>query len=164
MTSLAREVAFKSPLTNLDATELLNLDYQYLNDLFGAYEHIGSTAEKKKLSKVLCDALLASARSEEEIFFPEIKKCLKEKGLVSAIIMEHSILKYLVAEIENLDADSVIYDIKIKVLGEHLKQLVREKQSKLFPKVIASGKVDLWRLGAELSAFKAAIKRNSHSA
>ena len=156
MTHIAKETIFNSVQSIFSATDFLNQHYQYISDLFSDYEHINSIAEKKKISKMICESLLANMWSEEVIFFPEIKKSLKEKGPLSAIIMVHSILKYLIAEIESLDADSVIYDIKIKVLGDHVRQLIKDKQSKLFAKVIASGKIDLWRLGAELAAYKAA--------
>ena len=72
--------------------------------------------------------------------------------------MSHARLKYLIAEIEHIDADSEIYDVKIKVLGEHLKEYVKEKQTKLFPKANASGKIDLWRLGAQLALRKEELK------
>ena len=78
-----------------------------------------------------------------------MKIALKEKGVVSSATMNHAILKYLIIEIESIDADSDIYDIKIRVLGEHVKQHIKEKQSKLFPKAHASGKIDLWMLGAK---------------
>ncbi len=156
MTHIAKEAVFNSSRPIFSATDFLSLNYQRINDLFSSYDDISSITKKKIFSKIICDTLMVSMRAEEELFFPEAKKCLKEKGLLSAIIMEHSILKYLVNEIEDLDVDSAIYDIKMKVLGEHVKLLIKEKQSKLFPKVIASGKVDLWRLGIELSTAKVA--------
>jgi len=148
---MAKEAVFNSAHPMFSAIDFLNLSYQHINELFIGFEHLSLSDEKKKRSTMICEALLACVRAEEVIFFPEVKKFLKEKGLLSAIIMEHSIVKYLVAEIENLDADSVIYDIKIKVLNEKVKQVTREKQNKLFPKIISCAKVDLWRLGADLS-------------
>ena len=77
-------------------------------------------------------------------------------GCTSLPQPKRSILKYLVAEIESLGVDSVIYDIKVKVFGERVKPLVKEKQHNFFPKVIATGKVDFWRLGTELSEYQTA--------
>jgi hypothetical protein len=151
-----KEVMFNSSLQVFSAIDFLNSRYQEISNLFSRYELAFSFTEKKKTSELICETLLANVQSEEATLFPEIKKSLKDKGALSAIVMEHSILKYLVSEIESLDADSVIYDIKVKVLGERVKQLIKEKQHNFFPKVIAMGKVDFWRLGAELSEYQAA--------
>jgi len=151
-----KEAMFNSSLPFFSAIDFLNLRYQNITHLFSSYERAFSVTEKKKTSELICETLLASVQSEEVTLFPEIKKSLKDKGALSAIIMEHSILKYLVAEIESLDVDSVIYDIKVKVLGERVKQLVKEKQHNFFPKVIAAGKIDFWRLWAELSEYQTA--------
>jgi hypothetical protein len=158
MTNIARENLFDLSLPIYKATDFLSLRYQEVTDLFGNYERATSMVEKQTVASKICTALIINAHIEEDVFYPEVKKLLKEKGLISAAIMEHSILKYLVAEIQNLDADSAIYDIKIKVLNEHVKYQIKEKQNKLFPKVNASGKVDLWRLGAQVAARKSFLE------
>ncbi len=68
--------------------------------------------------------------------------------------MNHTVLKYLISEIESIDVDSDIYDIKIRVLCENAKQHIKENQSKIFSKAKASGKIDLWRVGAQLALRK----------
>jgi hypothetical protein len=156
MAHVVKKAMFNGSLPVFSVIDFLSSRYQEINRLFGGYELAVSVTEKRKTSVLICETLLASMQFEEATLFPEIKKSLKDKGALSAIIMEHSILKYLVAEIESLDADSVIYDIKIQVLGERVKQLIKEKQHNFFPKVIATGKVDFWQLGAELSEYQAA--------
>ena len=91
-----KEAMFNSSLPFFSAIDFLNLRYQDITHLFSSYERAFSVTEKKKTSELICETLLASVQSEEVTLFPEIKKSLKDKGALSAIIMEHSILKYLV--------------------------------------------------------------------
>jgi len=152
MTNIAKEILLDGCIPIFDATDFLSQRHRELLELFDDYNRARSLDDKSQIAKAICKAITINLHLEDDIFYPEIKRVLKEKGWVSAITMEHSIIKYLISEIENLDADSAIYDIKIRVLGEHVKYLIREKQAKLFPKVNTSNKLDLWRLGSQLAA------------
>ncbi|RYE47753.1 MAG: hemerythrin domain-containing protein [Sphingobacteriales bacterium] len=152
MTNIAKEIIFDSSIPIFDATDFLSQRHREILDLFDDYNSARIVAEKQLIAKELCKLLTINLHLEDEIFYPEAKRALKEKGWVSAITMEHSIVKYLISEIESLDVDSAIYDIKIRVLGEQVRYLIKEKQTKLFPKVNASNKIDLWRLGSQLAA------------
>lgn len=159
MTNSAREISLEAVSNDLEATNFLSsCDHEVVN-LFARYERIRSIAEKQAVAEKICTTLMINMQIEEEIFHPMLKIALKEKGIVSAATMNYARLKYLISEIENIDTDSEIYDIKIRVLGEHVKQNVKEKQSKLFPKAHASGKIDLWRLGAQLALRKEELKQ-----
>jgi hypothetical protein len=150
MTNIAREILFETSSQVFDATTLLSGSQKETIDLFNAYDRAGSVSEKQKVANHICKLLRANIQLEEEIFYPAVKKAFKEKGVMSAVIMENSILKYLVSEIEELEADSTVFDIKIRVLGEHVKSQIIEKQTKLFPKVNSCGKLDVWELGSKL--------------
>ena len=154
MTYIAREILFEASSKVLDATTFLSYGDQEVMNLFAKYERAHSIIEKQAVVENICRALMINMQIEEEIFHPMLRVILKEKGIVSAVTMNYARLKYLISEIENIDADSDIYDIKIRVLGEHVKEHVKEKQSKLFAKAHASGKIDLWRLGTQLALRK----------
>ena len=154
MSRIAREIQFETSNQIPDATSVLGESQKALIDLFGRYDRSRSIVEKAAITQEICTALRTEIQIEEDIFYPAVKKVLKETGTISAAIMANSILKYLIAEIEDLDADSSVYDIKVRVLSEHVKENIIEKQTKLFPKVNASGSLDVWGLGAQLKARK----------
>ena len=159
MTTIARKIQFETSSQMLDAITFLSAAQKDILDLFNQYGKFQTN--KKAVAKQICDALAIHIQLEEEIFHPALKKAVKENGAVSAVIMEHSILKYLMAEIESLDEDSTVYDIKINVLGGHVKDYFMGKQIRLFPKVVTSKKLDLWVMGSELAWRKQELE-NSH--
>jgi len=148
MTNIVRKIQFETSTQVLDAISFLSAMQGKILELFNQY---GKSADKKAITTKICKALTTNMQIEEEIFYPAIKKAVKENGIISAAIMEHSILKYLIAEIEDLDEDSSVYDIKVSVLGEQVKAHFMTDQTKLFPKVSASKKTDLWAVGAQLA-------------
>ncbi|GGY69609.1 hypothetical protein GCM10011613_12440 [Cellvibrio zantedeschiae] len=152
MTNIAREILFDRSIPVFDAIDFLTQGHQEIINYFDNYNRAKSLSEKQQIAKKICKALTINLHLEDDIFYQEVKRTLMEKGWLSAITMEHSVVKYLLSEIEGLDADSAVYDIKIKVLGEHVKYLIKEKQTKLFPKVNRSNKIDRWKLGAQLAA------------
>ena len=161
MTTIARKIQTETSSRVLDAISFISNYQRNILDLFNQYDK--STA-KKAITRKICNALMISIQIEEEIFYPDIKKVVKENGHLSAAIMAHSILKYLIAEIESLDEDSSVYDIKVSVLGEHVKELFMAKQTKLFPKIIALKKLDLWAIGAQLAWRKQELETLNNSA
>ena len=161
MTTIARKIQTETSSRVLDAISFISNYQRNILDLFNQYDK--STA-KKAITRKICNALMISMQIEEEIFYPDIRKVVKENGHLSAAIMGHSILKYLIAEIESLDEDSSVYDIKVSVLGEHVKELFMAKQTKLFPKIIALKKLDLWAIGAQLAWRKQELETLNNSA
>jgi len=150
MTNIVQTALFEKSAEMLDAVSFLSLSHNEAMDLLNCYENTKTLFGKHAIAAVLCLTVKANIQAEEEIFHPAIKRAIADKGAVSAAIMSNSILKYLTAEIETLDPESAAYDIKIRVLGEHLKQSFAEKQTKLFSSAFASGKIDMWELGAKL--------------
>jgi len=161
MTNITTDITFETPPKIADATAFLSGAHQKLFDLFEAYEHSQSIIEKQKTTEKICRTLIINMQLEEEIFHPVMQISLKEKGMVSFARMNHKILRYLVSEIESMDIDSDVYDIKVKVLTEHVKEHIREKQSKIFPKVNAPDKINVWGLGVQLEVCKEELLSNS---
>jgi len=159
MTNIARKIQFEASSQMLDAITFLSAAQKEILDLFNQYGKFH--ANKKVVAKKICDALTIHMQIEEEIFHPALKKAVDENSAVSAVVMEHSILKYLIAEIESLDEDSTIYDIKFNVLGGHVKDYFMGKQIKLFPKVVTSKKLDLWVVGSELAWRKQELENSN---
>ncbi|MBV8520909.1 MAG: hemerythrin domain-containing protein, partial [Acetobacteraceae bacterium] len=73
--------------------------------------------------------------------------------LLDEAVVEHATVKNLIREIEDMEVGEELYDAKIRVLGEMVKQHVKEEEEELFPEV-ESAEMDLDALGKELGERK----------
>lgn len=156
MTTAVKKPATKAPAMKAkDAIALLRADHKEVSELFDEFEKTRSRTRKKELATQICNELTVHAQIEEEIFYPAAKQALKDKDLVAEAIVEHATLKDLISQIEadDEDADSEMYDAKVKVLSEYVKHHVAEEQNEMFPQVKATH-LDLVELGAQLAARK----------
>ena len=64
------------------ATALLRADHQHVSALFAQYEETRSTAREQELVRQICQELTLHAQIEEEIFYPSLKRALKDTELV----------------------------------------------------------------------------------
>jgi hypothetical protein len=62
-------------------------------------------------------------------------------------------VKNLIAEIESMEVGEDLYDAKIRVLGEMVKQHIKEEEEELFPELEPT-KIDLEAFGKELAERK----------
>ncbi|MGZ8182039.1 MAG: hemerythrin domain-containing protein [Methylobacter sp.] len=144
----------KSPSSKAqDATVLLKNDHELVSGLFTEYEEADSVKEKKRIVEQICNELTVHAQIEEEIFYPAVKKALKDKELIPEAQVEHATLKSLIAQVEGEKPDGEMFDAKIKVMGEYVKHHVKEEQNEIFPKA-KSTDLDMMELGAKLSKRK----------
>ncbi len=137
----------------LGATAMLRADHKHVSKLFAEYEKTSAITKKKDLVAQICIALTVHAQIEEEIFYPAVKKALKDHELVPEATVEHATLKNLIAQVKDVEPHGEIFDAKIKVLSEYVKHHVKEEQNEMFPKVEAS-KLDMIKLGAQMAARK----------
>ena len=153
---MASKKMTKSSPKAREATALLRADHKVVSDLFADYEKARSTSKKKQLVSKICTELSVHAQVEEEIFYPAIKRALKDKELVPEATVEHATLKDLIAQVEGVTPNGEMFDAKIKVLSEYVKHHVKEEHEEMFPKARAT-KLDMVELGAQLAARKAEL-------
>ena len=153
-TSTTKTSATKESPTAKDAIALLKADHETVSDLFADYEKTDSSKKKKAIVAEICTELTVHTQIEEEIFYPAIKAALKDKLVVPEAIVEHAGVKDLIAQLEGVEPNGVIFDAKVKVLSEYVEHHVKEEQNEMFPKVKASS-LDLVELGARMAARKA---------
>ena len=144
----------KPPPAAKDAIALLKADHETVSGLFADYEKTNASSKKKALVAEICTELSVHAQIEEEIFYPAVKKALKDRLLVPEATVEHAGVKDLIAQLEGAEPDGEIYDAKVKVLSEYVKHHVKEEQTEMFPKVKDSS-LDLVELGVQMAARKA---------
>lgn len=137
-----------------DAIALLMADHRKVEDLFEQYEKARSSAKKVDIAKSICDELTVHAAVEEKGFYPPAKEALgDEADLVSEAVVEHSSLKWLIAQIKTEAPDSELYDAKVKVLQEYVSHHVKEEEKEMFPKIKKSS-LDIVGMLDELEELK----------
>lgn len=136
-----------------DATALLKADHQKVSELFEQYEKSRANTKKKDLVTEICNELTVHAQIEEEIFYPAVKKALKDTELVPEALVEHATLKDLIAQVKDVEPDGEMFDAKIKVMSEYVKHHVKEEENEMFVKAKAS-KLDMTALGKEMASRK----------
>jgi len=141
-----------------DACDLLDADHKSVKKMFNEYEELteakGNTREKKRaLAEKICNELMVHTQIEEEIFYPAIRKAVKDDLMMKEAEVEHTSAKDLIGQIQGMDASDPMFDAKVTVLGEYIDHHVKEERNEMFPKARAS-KVDLVKLRDQLEMRK----------
>ncbi len=139
----------------VNAFDLLEQDHREVEEWFDEYDELKDSDEDRKteLAEKICLALKVHAQMEEEIFYPQAREASQDNDLIDEAIVEHSTVKNLIAEIEAMEVGEELYDAKIRVLGEMVKQHIKEEEEELFPE-LQSTKMDLDAVGKELAERK----------
>lgn len=121
----------------MDALKVLKEDHQKVKMLFGEVESLGDRASshRKKLFQQIDQELTAHAKIEETIFYPEFRRHAEnadEKEEVLEAYEEHSIVKTLIHELEDLDPKDETYRPKLKVLKDLVELHVKEEEGPMF--------------------------------
>lgn len=141
-----------------DACDLLDADHKAVKKMFTEFEELtetrGNTREKKRqLAEKICLELTVHAQIEEEIFYPPVRKAIKDELMMNEAEVEHTTAKDLIAQIQSMQPDDPLYDAKVLVLGEYIDHHVKEERNEMFPKARAS-KVDLVKMRDALQSRK----------
>ena len=141
-----------------DACDLLDADHKAVKKMFNEFEKLtesrGNTRQKKRmLADQICQELTVHAKIEEEIFYPAIRKAIKDELMMAEAEVEHMSAKDLIAQIQEMEAGGALFDAKVLVLGEYIDHHVKEERNEMFPKARAS-KVDLVKMRDALQARK----------
>jgi hypothetical protein len=137
----------------MSALDLLKRDHREVEGYFEEYEELEDEEEKGALAEKICTALKVHTEIEEEIFYPEARAATEDEDLLDEALVEHAGAKHLISEIEAMKPGDALYDAKVKVLGEQVKQHVKEEEKELFREVKAA-KVDLAAIGKRLAERK----------
>jgi hypothetical protein len=138
-----------------NAFDVLEQDHREVEEWFDEYDELKDSDEDRKagLAEKICLALKVHAQIEEEIFYPQAREASQDNDLIDEALVEHSTVKNLIAEIEAMEVGEELYEAKIHVLGEMVKQHIKEEEEELFPE-LQSTKMDLETVGKELAERK----------
>jgi hemerythrin superfamily protein len=143
-----------------DAIALLIEDHEHVKSLFEQYEELGDRANvsKHKLALQICEELTKHTIIEEEIFYPAVRKAIKDEDLMDEAVVEHASAKDLIAQIQAMEPTEDLFDAKVKVLSEMIEHHVEEEETDMFPKVRKAKQLDLKELGEAMAARKEQIQ------
>lgn len=138
-----------------DAIGMLIADHKKVKTLFEQFDALSdrSKVNKKKIADQICQELTVHTQLEEQIFYPAVRKPIKDDDLMDEALVEHASAKELIAQIKDMDPGDDLYDAKVKVLSEQIEHHVGEEEGEMFPEVRES-KVDLVALGEQMAALK----------
>ena len=144
-----------------DACDLLDADHKAVKALFKEYASLTesrsrSTAKKRQLADQICKELTVHATIEEEIFYPAVRKAIKDNALLNEATVEHASAKELIAQIKGMDPADDMFDAKVTVLGEYIDHHVKEERTEMFTKARAT-KLDLASLAEQLKQRKSEV-------
>lgn len=143
-----------------DACTLLDADHRNVKKMFKEYEELthsraASAGQKKRdLADEICMELTVHAQIEEEIFYPALRKAIKETDLIDEATVEHASAKDLIAQIQEATAVDDMFDAKVLVLGEYIDHHVKEERNEIFVKARAARGLDLAAMREQLVARK----------
>src|ERR1700758_4833042 len=138
-----------------NAFDVLEEDHREVEEWFDEYDELTDSDEDRKteLAEKICLALKVHAQIEEEIFYPQAREATKDNDLIDEAVVEHATVKNLIGEIEAMEVGEQLYDAKIRVLGEMVKQHIKEEEEELFPE-LQSAKMDVDAVGKALAERK----------
>ncbi|HZZ66088.1 MAG TPA: hemerythrin domain-containing protein [Candidatus Baltobacteraceae bacterium] len=121
----------------MNALRVLKQDHQKVKTLFGQVEELGdrANAQRKKLFQQIDKELSAHAEIEERIFYPEFRRRAnggEEKDEVLEAYEEHSLVKTVIGQLEDLDPKDETYKPKLQVLKELVDHHVKEEERTMF--------------------------------
>lgn len=139
-----------------DALSLLKQDHRKVKDAFAKFEELGPQAfkTKKSLADQICQELEIHTKIEEEIFYPEFQKAVKDsKDMLNEAKVEHDAAKDLIKQIRKMEGSEELFDAKVKVLSEQVSHHIKEEEDEMFP-LLKKTSVDLSSLGEQMERRK----------
>ena len=150
----------------MNALTLLKQDHGNVEHLFERYEHLGAddVTERREVVDKIIEHLSVHAAVEELVFYPAVRTAVPDAAdAVLEGLEEHHVLKWTLAELEELGPNHERFAPKVRVLMESVRHHVEEEETDLFPKVRDALTVQqLEELGDTLAAAKEGAPTRPH--
>ena len=142
----------------MNALQVLIEDHDYVKKSYRAFQKMNheDLEAVQGLVKQVCAALKVHLRIEEEVFYPALRKALKDKDLIEEAEVEHESAKTLIRQLGRMKPRDPKYIATFTVLCEYIEHHVKEEEDEMFPKVRRAG-MNLEGLGKKLMARKVAL-------
>ncbi|MGF6969790.1 hemerythrin superfamily protein [Paraburkholderia sp. WC7.3g] len=147
-----------------DALALLEADHRAVEKLFDAFaksrgDERDTLEAKAALTQRACEELTMHTIIEEELLYPAAQQALPEddKLDVDEALVEHFLVKTLIAKFETLKPGDKGFDATFKVMSELVRHHVEDEEGELFPALRRTG-CDLTALGNKIAARKQTLQ------
>ena len=144
----------------MDAIALLKADHDKVKKIL---EELDSTTERavktrEKLSEQLKQELQVHERIEEEIFYPALRRRLKDDDIVLEGYEEHHAVDVLMDELEDVPFDDEKWGAKMTVIKENIEHHIEEEEGPMFKQARGALKEEeLEELGSRMEERKSAL-------
>lgn len=141
----------------MNVISLLKADHK---KVAGIFEKLEPTTERgvktrTELFTTLKQELDAHAYIEETYLYPVLEKADETHDIALEAVEEHSVVKTLLAELEQLPKDDESWGAKLKVLKENVEHHVEEEEGEMFTKARkVLSEAELESLGARMEQAK----------
>jgi Hemerythrin HHE cation binding domain len=145
----------------LDAIAMLIADHKKVRKLFSEFKRLhveGSDEAKSAVVQQVCNELIIHAEIEAEIFYPAVRKAIKDSDLMDEVLVEHAEATNLIAQLQDMHGEYELYDAKVTVLAEQIEHHVRDEEGKMFP-LVKKAKLDTAHLGFQMREHKVALMK-----
>jgi len=150
----------------MDAITVLKNDHRTVEKLFKRFEHAGDKAyaEKRKVVDRIIEELSQHAAIEEQVFYPVARATVPgTEDIALESLEEHHIVKWVLSELQGMDAHDERFDAKVTVLIENVRHHVKEEETEFFPKVRKHlSRNDLNEVGDALAQAKEGAPTRPH--
>ena len=143
----------------LNALQVLMEDHDYVKKSYRAFQKLDPEEDREEMQalvKQVCEALKVHVRIEEEVFYPALRRALKDKDLIDEAEVEHESAKILIRRLARMKPRDPKYAATFTVLCEYIEHHVKEEENEMFPKV-RRARLNLEGLGKKLMARKIAL-------
>jgi hemerythrin-like domain-containing protein len=135
------------------AVKLLKQDHRALLDCMAQFED-ALQEEKHSIAERYCKLLSLHTQIEEELLYPAAHEVLgSDSQLIAVAQVEHAVMKDLVSQIEDMEEVDELFEAKMQVVGELMRQHINEEEGEIFPKLERTS-LDLDMLGEQLATRK----------
>ena len=141
------------------ALAVLMEDHDYVKKSYRQFQKLDPEEDREELQalvKQVLAALKAHTEIEEQIFYPALRRALKDKDLLEEAAVEHDSAKTLIRQLSRMKPSSPKYAATFTVLCEYVEHHVKEEENEMFPKA-RRARVNLQALGKKLMARKARL-------
>jgi len=133
----------------IDAIGLLTRDHRLIEELFREFDLAGDQ-QIDPLARRICKMLRIHAQILEEIFYPAVRRGLKDEAPIQTAERAGQEAKASITLIESMTSDDAAFRPAVKVLAAEFSKHVTKEESELFPRV-REARLDLLAVGIALS-------------
>jgi len=119
--------------------EVLKQDHEYVRKASRRFEKMNREDRPalRALVTEVCGALEAHLKLEEEVFFPAVRKVLRDDELMHEAEIHHDFAKMLIRRLKRMKAADAAYAPTFTVLCEYIMQHAKDEEAEIFPKAMA---------------------------